>query len=222
MNDPRDQPQGNRDGESIDERLDELAEQYLSRVRAGESVTIEEIVAQAPELERDIRLVLDTVRFLASEITELHAGISQQSSQPKRIVDSLAVAREFGDFEIISQIGAGGMGIVYEARQRALDRVVALKVIPPNLLHDELAVRRFELEARAAASLQHPHIVPVFDVGEHAGVHFYTMQLVRGCGLNEVIQRLRERYFIEPGDASPPFSGPSSWAPSMTISSRTP
>ncbi|XZE56482.1 protein kinase domain-containing protein [Planctomycetaceae bacterium SH139] len=206
MNAPRDEPQEDRDNESVDERLDELAEQYLSRVRAGESVTIDEIVAQAPELEHDIRLVLDTVRFLASEITELNTACSSHASQPQPIGDSLAVAREFGDFEIISQIGAGGMGIVYEARQRALGRVVALKVIPPSLLHDELAVRRFELEARAAASLQHPHIVPVFDVGEHAGVHFYTMQLVRGCGLNEVIQRLRERYFIEPDDASKSFS----------------
>ncbi len=84
------------------------------------------------------------------------------------------------------------MGIVYEAEQESLGRHVALKVLPPHVLHSPTTILRFRREARAAASLHHSNIVPVFGVGRHGDVHYYVMQFILGRGLDEVIQELRK------------------------------
>lgn len=94
-------------------------------------------------------------------------------------------------FRILRQIGRGGMGIVYEAEQISMKRRVALKVLPLAGLVDELKIRRFQNEVRAVAALNHPHIVPVYMVGEERGVHYYAMQLIRGPSLSEAISSLR-------------------------------
>ena len=88
-----------------------------------------------------------------------------------------------GEYELIDELGAGGMGTVYRAYQRSLNRQVALKIISSHLLRSGEQVARFYLEAEAAASLDHPGIVPVFDVGEAGGVHYYAMALVEGGSL---------------------------------------
>jgi tetratricopeptide (TPR) repeat protein len=97
-----------------------------------------------------------------------------------------------GDFDLIREVGRGGMGIVYEARQRSLNRRVALKVLPPGLGLSELAVQRFEREARAAAQLHHPNIVPVHAIGEDEGCHFYAMDLVEGVALSRILSDMRQ------------------------------
>jgi len=97
-----------------------------------------------------------------------------------------------GDFLVVREIGRGGMGIVYEAVQQSLGRHVALKVLSlPGLLHDS-RLERFRREARAAARLQHGHIVPVYDYGTHEGTYYYTMQFVPGQSLDLVISQLRK------------------------------
>ena len=83
------------------------------------------------------------------------------------------------------------MGIVYEAEQLTLGRRVALKVLPFAALLDRHQLQRFRNEARAAATLTHPHIVPVHYVGIERGVHYFAMQLVEGCSLAQVIQQLQ-------------------------------
>jgi len=92
-------------------------------------------------------------------------------------------------YELLEMVGKGGMGVVFRARERALDREVALKVLAfdPMLVPDAFA--RFEREARLAARLDHPHIVPIFAVGQGAGVAYYTMRLVRGGSLDALIGR---------------------------------
>ncbi|MCY3021074.1 MAG: serine/threonine-protein kinase [Planctomycetota bacterium] len=95
-----------------------------------------------------------------------------------------------GDFHIVREIGRGGMGIVYEAEQKALGRRVALKVLPQHYLLDAKRLQRFQREAQAAARLHHTNIVPVFGVGECQGLHYYVMQYVDGHGLNQVIEHL--------------------------------
>src|ERR1700730_6374442 len=95
-----------------------------------------------------------------------------------------------GDFEIIREIGRGGMGVVFEARQVSLNRKVALKVLSGGLGLTPKAVQRFHREAEAAAKLHHTNIVPVYATGEHGGIHFYAMELIAGPSLDHVIRQM--------------------------------
>jgi serine/threonine protein kinase len=96
-----------------------------------------------------------------------------------------------GEFELVRELGRGGMGVVYEAVQTSLNRNVALKVLGPGLGLAPRAVDRFRREAEAAAKLHHTNIVPVYATGEENGVHFYAMELVEGPSLDTVIRRER-------------------------------
>jgi serine/threonine protein kinase len=99
------------------------------------------------------------------------------------------IGRTLSHYEILQKLGSGGMGDVYRARDAQLDRDVALKVLPPDLAGSEERRSRFQREAKAVAALNHPHIVTVHSVEEAEGVHFMTMELVRGKTLSEVIPR---------------------------------
>jgi len=94
--------------------------------------------------------------------------------------------RRFGDYELIERLGRGGMGVVYRARQHSLGREVALKVIAGTNQEPE-AVARLHAEARAAAQLHHPNIVPVYEVGLVDDVHFFSMPLLRGATLAQTL-----------------------------------
>src|ERR1700736_208310 len=91
--------------------------------------------------------------------------------------------RRLGDFQIIRELGRGGMGVVYEALQISLNRKVALKVLSGTLGLTPKAVQRFHREAEAAAKLHHTNIVPVYATGEEGGTHFYAMELIDGPSL---------------------------------------
>ena len=118
--------------------------------------------------------------------------------------------RRLGDFEILRELGRGGMGIVYEARQVSLDRKVALKVLAGSLGLTPTAVVRFRREAAAAAKLHHTNIVPVYTIGEHDGTHFYVMELIDGPSLNHVIAALRREARPADGHEGTAGSGSSS------------
>src|SRR5262245_12485586 len=100
--------------------------------------------------------------------------------------------RRLGDFEIVRELGRGGMGVVYEARQLSLNRKVALKVLSGVLGLTSKAVQRFRREAEAAAKLHQTNIVPVHATGEQDGTHFYAMELIEGPSLDHVIRQLRQ------------------------------
>jgi hypothetical protein len=114
-------------------------------------------------------------------------GLAEQTAPEIVLWDNLDLDdpddRLFGDYELLERIGRGGMGVVFRARQLSLGREVAIKFIVGSLADNARAVERFLAEARAAARLHHPHIVPVLEVGSIEGMHFFTMPLMRAMTL---------------------------------------
>ncbi|MEM9410667.1 MAG: serine/threonine-protein kinase, partial [Planctomycetota bacterium] len=136
---------------------------------------------------------LKQARRLVQNLFDSPDELTSQSDPNEPNVDDLLVeSRQLGDFQLIRELGRGGMGVVYEAHQLTLDRSVALKVLPRRVIPDHQSAKRFQREATAAASLHHTNIVPVFDSGHHDGAWFYAMQLIDGDSLDRIRSQLQE------------------------------
>ena len=115
---------------------------------------------------------------------------SAETSKPSlEDVPQPAMPQDFGAYELLAEIGSGGMGVVYKARQKGLERLVAIKMILASHLASPDQVRRFQEEARAAAGLKHPHIVHIHEVGQCHGRHYFAMEYIEGMSLAERLAR---------------------------------
>ena len=167
--------------------LDDLYEKITAKVQAGEGPDLEAYARKFPEYADQLRELARAIGVLA----DLGLSISGEGSTATRPVRGEPVSGVLGDFRIQREIGRGGMGVVYEAEQISLGRKVALKVLPFAAMLDQRQLARFQNEARAAASLDHPNIVNVYSVGCERGVHYYAMRYIEGRTLAEVIQQGR-------------------------------
>ena len=175
-----------------------LAE-YFARVDRGESVDVTEIIAAYPGCEEELRQFLNEENQLHEALAATALSASDQE---------VHAGKTLGDFRLLSELGRGGMGVVYEAEQLSLGRHVALKILPYAAMLDKQQLARFKNEARAAATLDHPNIVAVHSVGCEGEVHFYTMHLVHGQSFAQIISHLRRLKNPAPTPADPTLADP--------------
>ncbi len=174
-----------RHGDDANERLYERLAEYIERLDRGGHVDQETVVAADSEVAAGLRGYLEAVKAV------------DRVSGPLRTLAARYRPLDFpqwvGDYELLAEIGCGGTAIVYRARQKGLNRLVAVKVLRggrPGSLHD---VERMRFEAEAVAQLEHPGIVPIYEIGEHAGRPYFSMKLYEGGSLAARLGDFRDR-----------------------------
>ncbi len=197
---------------SRQDRLNQILAAYLEAVEAGESPDRQALLTCHPDLADELEAFFadhDQMKALAEpiapgvQIRAADSGDEAPTLPPRkpapgevpgeaRTLPGAEIAapppgtkvRYFGDYELLEEIARGGMGVVYKARQMSLNRIVALKMILAGQLASEEDVKRFHTEAEAAANLDHPGIVPIYEVGCHEGQHYFSMGYVEGQSLS--------------------------------------
>src|SRR5579871_4359089 len=189
--------------------VDAIIADYLRAIDAGNPPERSELLAKYPQFADELRAFfddLDGVEQAAAPLREIAmpkdpanaetlppppsnpADVSTLAPQADSSKGPLGVVRYFGDYELLEEIARGGMGVVYKGRQVSLNRIVAVKMILAGQLASAADVQRFKTEAEAAANLDHPNILPIYEVGEHEGQHYFSMKLIDGGSLADAIR----------------------------------
>ncbi len=187
-------PQENRGArERDDEILAELAAGLADEMQRGELPNVDAVIREHPALAEELRglwatmLVADCVAAGASSSSNRGHGADAPTHALLSSAGSNVMAPTnggtLGDYELADELGRGGMGVVYKARQASLGRTVALKMILRGAMPSPADLARFRSEAESAARLDHPAIVPIYEVGQHEGQPFFTMKYVAGTTL---------------------------------------
>ena len=172
-----------------DERLALVLADLTDAALRGEEVDFEATCRENPDLEAELRQLWGAARLAEVAAADDEATPADDPLPPQGdVAATLKLPLRHGDYELVEELGRGGMGVVYRARQLSLNREVAVKMIlDPAASH--AALRRFQAEAEAAARLDHPNIVPVYDVGDMEGRPFFSMCLIEGETLAERLKR---------------------------------
>ncbi len=184
-------------------RLEEVLAQYLEAVEAGQAPSRAELLTRHPDLAEEVQQFFANQKGLAALIHPA-APPAPPTRANTRVLPPVPTTQPLlrvNDYEILHEIARGGMGIVFRARQISLNREVALKMLLVTKGAESSTLRRFRLEAEAVAHLDHPNIVPIYEVGEIDGQAYFTMKLVEGGSL---ASRLADLRLPEPGGAARP------------------
>jgi serine/threonine-protein kinase len=167
-----------------DQRLANILADVADAVSRGEIVDLETVCDEHPDLAVELRRLWSAVLVTDTAGAARDEGLGENSQGRWR---SMKLPTTVGDYELIEELGRGGMGVVFRARQVSLGRTVAVKMILRGRLASESDLQRFFAEASATARLEHPNIVPVYEVGEIDGRPFFSMQLVEGDTLAQLV-----------------------------------
>lgn len=177
---------------SSDSRLERLLDRWEAAREKGQEITVDELCESCPDLTREVAAAIDVLRktdWMVSDQDdfpplELSDGNDRLHEKTSRLQTPLSL----GNYVLLERIGQGGMGEVYKARHKKMERIVALKMLPRELLNSADAIRRFQRESIAAGKLEHQNIVITHDADESDGVHFLVMQYVEGTDLSSLVR----------------------------------
>lgn len=182
--------------DELESQLVDILDQYVSAVHRNDASQQKELLDANPDLREYVE-PLETLERMTPDVEfavtlleafpELPSDSSSNSNDASDSLSETVAGREFGRFELMEELGRGGMGVVYRARQTDLNRIVAVKMILVNRLASQDHIRRFYQEAQAAGRLSHPNIVGIHEVGEVHGQHFFSMDCIDGVDLKEVL-----------------------------------
>jgi tetratricopeptide (TPR) repeat protein len=181
-----------------------ILEGYLAELERGVPPDPAQLLARHPELAEPLKEYLASLEFLHRAALSLRGGPAPDPGPGACLAD----LGRLGDFQLVREVGRGGMGVVYEAVQISLGRRVALKVLPFASTLDPRQLQRFQNEARAASPLHHPGIVPVYATGCERGVHYFAMQLIDGQTLAHFIRDLRQHAGLGGGETGAAAAAP--------------
>ncbi len=180
-----------------DERLAVVFDQLMQDSKGGSAQKrLNDAIRQHPDLATDLRELFATAQIAddiallqSSDLIHLTGGGSRMLRTSGTLAAGSAIGTTIGEYELRAELGRGGMGVVYQAYQASLQRTVALKMIPNAAFAAAQDLARLRAEAMAAARLSHPNIVPVYEVGEHNGQPWFSMQFIQGMTLSDRLMK---------------------------------